>query len=112
MFSTTLNTCVSRQGRRLSPYPNHASAEQGALLALLKYKSRMVPYRCTHCSSWHLTPANRHTPCHYCESCGKQAYESEVCAERRARLLEQEKRTWLRVYECPHGDGWHLTSRL
>jgi hypothetical protein len=26
--------------------------------------------------------------------------------------LEREQETLLRVYECPYGEGWHLTSKL
>jgi hypothetical protein len=60
---------------------------------------------------------HRRTPCHTCPHCTdshgqpKQAYESEDAAERRAEIILEERGVDLRVYECPYGEGWHLTSR-
>ena len=110
MFNINSSTCVNSRGKPRRVYPDRSSAEEGAGYALSAYGNRMVPYRCCHCSSWHLCPTGRHTPSFYCSACSKQAYESEDAAERRARILEQERGTRLRVYECPHGEGWHLTS--
>lgn len=104
--------CLSSQGKPRRAYLNHQWAEQGARYALNTYGNRMVPYHCDQCGSWHLCAANRHTPGHYCQYCSKQAYVSENAAELRASILGQEKGSLLRVYECPHSDGWHLTSKL
>lgn len=111
MYSTITDACVSRRGKPRRAFPDRPSAEEGARHALAAYGNRMVPYRCDRCGAWHLCPADRHTPSHHCYSCSKQAYDSEEAAERRAHILEQERGTWLRVYVCPHGEGWHLTSR-
>lgn len=110
MFSTEPSNCLNSGGKPRRAYPDYCAAEEGACHALAAYDNRMVPYHCKHCGSWHLCPADRHTPNHYCQSCSKQAYNSEDAAKRRARILEQERGTRLRVYECPHGEGWHLTS--
>jgi len=111
MTEIKTKVCVGRHGKPLRCYPNLPAAEQGALFTLTKYQNRMVPYQCTECDSWHLAPAARHTPSHYCYSCGKESYETEAGAERRARIIEREQFISLRVYECPSWDGWHLTSR-
>lgn len=105
------STCLNAQGKPRRAYPNQQWAEEGARHALETYGNHMVPYHCDRCGSWHLCPANRHTPGHYCHGCSKQAYASEDAAERRALILEREQGTWLRVYECPYGEGWHLTSK-
>ena len=107
----THHNCLNRHGKPRHSYANKQSAEEGADYALKKYGKRMVPYRCNRCGSWHLSPIERHTPSHYCYECSKQAYSSESSAERRASILFREERVLLRVYECPYGEGWHLTSR-
>lgn len=111
MTEVKTNVCVSRHGKPLRCYPNLSAAEQGASFALAKYQNHMTPYQCKDCGAWHLAPVARHTPSRHCYSCGKEAYETEVGAERRARIIEREQHVWLRVYECPIWDGWHLTSR-
>ncbi len=75
------------------------------------YGNRMVPYHCDRCGQWHLCPAERHTPSTECHACSKRSYATEDGAERRAAILEKERGVYLRVYSCPYGDGWHLTSR-
>lgn len=113
MFSNLNNTdCLNREGRPRRNYLDQESASEGAHYALVAYGSRMVPYHCDRCGFWHLSPAERHTPGHRCHYCGKQAYDSEGAAERRADILGQERGTSLRVYQCPYGSGWHLTSRV
>lgn len=110
MTDVKTKVCVGRQGKPLRCYSNLSTAEQGASFVLAKHQNHMVPYHCTDCGEWHLAPAARHTPSHHCYSCGKEAYETEVGAERRANIIGQEQHIWLRVYECPVWDGWHLTS--
>lgn len=105
-------SCLNAQGKPRRAYLNRQWAEEGARHALETYGNRMVPYHCDQCESWHLCPANRHTPGHYCHYCSKQAYATENAAELRALILEREQGTLLRVYECPYGEGWHLTSKL
>lgn len=110
MFATTSSTCVSRRGTPRRAYPDRVSAEASANQALSAYGSCMVAYICALCGSWHLSPVDRHTPSHHCCACSKLAYESKDAAERRAWILGRERGVRLRVYECPHGEGWHLTS--
>lgn len=103
--------CISRGGTPLRAFHDKCSALAAASYATGRYGREMVPYRCDRCSAWHLCPADRHTPSHDCFACPKRSYETEGAAERRAAILEGEQGVWLRVYPCPHGDGWHLTSR-
>jgi len=103
--------CVSRRGTPLRAFNDRTSASDAASYATERYGRHMVPYRCDRCGSWHLCPADRHTPSHDCFACSKRSYETEEAAERRAAILEGEQGVWLRVYACPYGDGWHLTSR-
>lgn len=110
MTYATMSTCKNRLGKARRAFPDRASAEEGARYVFSTYGNRMVPYRCNSCGDWHLCPEDRHTPGHHCDACSKQAYATERAAERRAYILERERGVWLRVYECPHGEGWHLTS--
>lgn len=111
MYSNNPKGCVNGRGEPRRAYPNRASAEEGAEYVLRRYSNRMEPYRCDRCGDWHLCPAERHTPSHACYACSKQAYESATAAENRARIIQSERGVRLRVYECPHYVGWHLTSR-
>lgn len=102
---------MSRRGTPLRAFDDESSAKHAARHSLVSHGSQMLPYRCDRCGRWHLCDAKRHTPSHECTACQKQAYETEECAERRAEILREERRVNLRVYACPYGEGWHLTSR-
>jgi hypothetical protein len=71
-------------------------------------------YLSTHPST-HRRPAPS-GPC--CSSCTgadggpKRTYTSEAEAKSTAAFLELKRHVWLRVYTCPHGEGWHLTSQI
>lgn len=110
MVSSNAGGCISRRGTPLRAYHDLTSASDAARHVLGLHGRSMSPYRCDRCRHWHLCPTERHTPGSYCDACGKQAYKSEIGAERRAAILAREKRVDLRVYPCPCGDGWHLTS--
>lgn len=111
MAVQTSGACIGANGKPRKVYFDRLTADRGADHVLVLHKARVVPYLCGACNCWHLTPAERHTPSHECRYCPKQSYESESSAERRAALRHREGGTSLRVYECPHGDGWHLTSK-
>lgn len=76
--------CIGAVSQKpLKAYESELEAEQAAEYVLTEYKRKMVPYKCSKCGDWHLTPQGRLTPsrtCPYCiDSYGapKQAYESE-----------------------------------
>ncbi|MFZ4580350.1 MAG: hypothetical protein ACOYOB_18355 [Myxococcota bacterium] len=110
-------TCIGKAtGKPLATYDSEGSAQQGADHARAAYRHEMTPYACRRCDGWHLAPTERHTPsstCHDCSSADgtpKQAYVSEAAAVMRARILFKERGVSLEVYECPYGNGWHLTK--
>jgi hypothetical protein len=51
----------------------------------------------------------------HCETCGKEAYSSEISARRRLRRIQRHNRVWkkspTRVYHSKACGCWHLTSR-
>jgi hypothetical protein len=49
--------------------------------------------------------------CHGRDGQPKRSYDSEVQAKQVASVVEMRRAVTLRVYECPHGTGWHLTSQ-
>ncbi len=110
MYASQSQSCVTRSGKPRKGYYSSDDAEDGADYVFKRYKKRMVPYLCENCGDWHLCPAKRHTPSQHCDPCSKQAYESKQAAERREKILVAERGIWLFIYECPHKNGWHLTS--
>jgi hypothetical protein len=110
MHASEYSPCVTRSGKPRRGYYDLASAEDGVDYVMDRYGKDMVPYLCENCDEWHLCPAKRHTPSQHCDPCAKQLYESEQAARRRGRILQSERRISLRLYKCPKGNGWHLTS--
>lgn len=110
-------TCKGNHGGFLEEYFSESEAFDAAGYVKSKYGNDVVPYKCEKCSLWHLSPKNRQTPgkvCPYCEDSSgdpKIAYETKEAAQRRADIIGEEKDISLFVYECEHGEGWHLTSQ-
>jgi len=111
-------TCVGKVSKKpLTEYRSEADAERGAAWARDAYGRDLSPYRCSRCNRWHLAPTSRRTPsydCGYCTGADgryKATYGSSEDAERRADILRDERGVDLRVYPCPHDDGWHLTKQ-
>jgi hypothetical protein len=109
-------TCFKKDGEPLSAYQSRIEAEDGAFFVRFNYGTDLIPYQCPTCSKWHLSPPARQTPskeCSYCiDSNGKkkELYESEESAHKRAEIIKIDRGTVLRVYKCPHNEGWHLTK--
>jgi hypothetical protein len=101
--------CTSqRTGVALSTFLSRVQAQLEADHIRHKRDKDLVPYKCDRCDGWHLCPRDRYTPSTRCEQCNKDLYEMEEYAERRAEILG----VGLRVYRCPYGYGWHLTSKV
>lgn len=108
------STCSSRTtGKPLMSYSTEHEASQQAEYSARAHQTTLSPYRCRQCDSWHLAPGKR--PPDYCCWCvgrdrqPKRSYTSEQAADEQAKRLPSCQR--LRAYECPRGDGWHLTSK-
>ncbi len=110
------NTCTGKvSGVPLTEYPDEGSARAGAEYASARHGRELVPYRCSRCSAWHLSPAGRQTPsrtsaCTDHSGRPKAAYDSRDDAERRAELVRDDGGPRVRAYSCGCG-SWHLTSR-
>lgn len=109
--------CVGKgSGQYVTEYDSLEEAQAGAEHVRARYGSDLVPYSCHRCGLWHLAPRDRRTPstpclyCHGADGRPKDAYDTPGDAERRADILYREQGLSLRVYECPHGQGWHLTK--
>jgi hypothetical protein len=60
----------------------------------------------------YLVGVSRGEKCPYCSGRNgeaKDVYVTQEVAEDMARHIESEHRIRLKVYPCPHSDGWHLT---
>lgn len=111
MYLSNAGACIGANGKPRKCYGDELSADIAAQHVLATHRKTVVSYSCRGCGAWHLTPKERYTPSHFCGQCGKKAYDAEHFAQLRAELREHEGAGPLRVYECPYGDGWHLTSR-
>lgn len=111
-------SCNARKtGRPLTEYDSKSEAKSAARYANQTYSGdKLIPYKCNKCGFWHLSPADRQTPSEACNRCRgadgtlKESYPTERDALRRAGLLRKEQGVKLSIYECEHGNGWHLTK--
>lgn len=102
-------------------YESLRDAKKAAVHAELKYGNIMVAYCCSVCPLWHIAPQSRQTisessafgcQCQAADGSFKTTYRQEVGATRRADIIWQEDRSvYLRAYQCPSGNGWHLSSK-
>lgn len=105
-------TCMSKStGKPLTEYYSELEAERSANIVQINRGNNLIPYRCNKCRYWHLAPKERHTPSRRCYYCGKDLYETQDAAEKRADILYIERGVQLRVYFCNYQYGWHLTSK-
>ena len=115
-MNSAINHCLSKvTGKPLKSFRSELEAEQGAKYVWERYRNEVVPYRCTDCGYWHLSPKKNHTPSRKCTCLGasgrpKALYRSREDAINRAEIIRQQTGRSLRVYECPHYSGWHLTK--
>jgi predicted RNA-binding Zn-ribbon protein involved in translation (DUF1610 family) len=105
------NTCFGSNGKPLSVYYSEHEAKEGAYHVKTQYRLNLSPYQCSRCGLWHLSPAERQTPSRDCIACGKRLYESKAAAQKRAGIIEDEQEIRLKVYRCPHQNGWHLSKQ-
>ena len=83
-------TCNGSNGEPLTEYPSEATASEAARHVWKQHRLDLVPYRCSHCHYWHLSPRSRNTPsdrCSFCTSSSgepKDSYHSKSDAIRRA----------------------------
>jgi hypothetical protein len=109
--------CFKKDGEPLSSYLSEDDAVGGADYVRTNFGNDLVPYKCSKCGYWHLSPKERHTPSKTCicpDSGGKpkELYATREDAERRAGIIAKEKGRRLKVYPCPYQAGWHLTKNL
>jgi len=99
------------RAKPIQEYDFKNEATQAAIHAERTYGTKLTPYLCDKCGNWHLSPTNRVTPSVECKFCHKQLYPTRQCAKTRANCIQKDRGVSLSVYQCPCGDGWHLTSK-
>lgn len=111
-------TCRGRSnGRPLMTYSGEAEAANQADYSARVHKTALRPYQCHTCGCWHLSPKPARPTFEACFKCvgrdrsSKIAYPTEGDANEAASRIGAHSAISLRAYECPYGDGWHLTSR-
>ena len=115
-LSCKSTTCYGKKsGQPLTEYESLSEATEGADHANRVHGSRwLMPYQCSNCGYYHLSPRERHTPSMLCVCVGatgepKQLFYEQSAALRRAEILRAEKGLRVSVYACEHGLGYHLT---
>ena len=111
-------SCTAKKtGRPLTEYDSKAEAKSAAKHTNATFGGNdLLAYKCDKCGFWHLSPSSRQTPSETCTRCRgadgvlKESYATERDALRRAGFLRKENGVKLNVYECEHGNGWHLTK--
>ncbi|MFT6915613.1 MAG: hypothetical protein ACJAWL_001923 [Motiliproteus sp.] len=110
-------TCFGKtSGEPLTEYDYDFEAESAAEYSKECYGNDLVPYHCSKCDRWHLSPKSRQTPSKKCEFCTagdgsyKDSYKTKADARTRSDILYDEQGISLKVYQCKHGNGWHLTK--
>lgn len=116
-------TCYgTTSGKPLTEYDTFEDAEDGAEYSYERYGSDLVPYQCSTCDYWHLSPRDRHTATtsttadveSYCGCVGSNGCTYQD-AKHRAQILYQETGARLKVYRCPDDNNenqiWHLTHQ-
>lgn len=114
MSSFDSSTCFKKDGTLLKVYYREIEAIEAIRYVKNKYGKEQVSYRCNKCGFWHLSPKERQTKnsiseCLDSNGKPKMAYETQEDAERRAKIIYDEKRIALRVYHCEECGKWHLT---
>lgn len=111
-------TCSSKKtGKPVMAYLTKAEAAKQAHYTQASHKIDLDAYQCKKCNLWHLAPKRLSISFNECWHCQgrdgrfKVTYPSEDIANERAEILGSKAYVHLRPYECPHGEGWHLTSR-
>lgn len=109
-------TCSGRSGQPLMAYTTPEEAQWAADYQTHCRAHPMQPYPCPRCGHWHLAPQGAPTPSAHCLFCTgsdgsqKTVYPTAEAARRQAQRIERERGIRCRVYRCPSGSGWHLTS--
>lgn len=110
------NTCFSSTGSPLSVYETYSEATESAQYQSSDGRTQLTPYQCDRCGKYHLKPAEFYckktkSTCSCTDHHGnkKDTYETRYDAEKMVKIREQAGVT-LYVYECPQGNGFHLTS--
>jgi len=108
------STCFKKNGEPYTEYPSEHEAAAGAAHVRREYGPDLTPFKCPNCGQWHLSPKDRQTPSRICPYCvdsrgiNKVLYETKEAAQRRAKIIKEERGVTLNVYICPHQHGWHL----
>ncbi|QMU56449.1 MAG: hypothetical protein GKS04_04780 [Candidatus Mycalebacterium zealandia] len=109
-------TCFRSDGEPLTEYGSRGEAQEGADYARAEFgNENLVPYSCETCGYFHIGPKDR-APNRTCPNCtgaegeNKDVYEAEIDAMRMVKM-KRKRGVVLSTYECPVGNGWHLTKR-
>ncbi|WP_462137277.1 hypothetical protein [Candidatus Mycalebacterium sp.] len=109
-------TCFRSDGEPLTEYGSRSEAQEGADYAKSNFGNEdLVPYSCETCGYFHIGPKDR-APNRTCEACTssegvtKDIYETERDAGRMVKM-KSKRGVILKTYECPVGNGWHLTKK-
>jgi hypothetical protein len=112
-----LGNCINPKTHRpREGFTDLSSAQSHSDYISEMYGNKMIPIKCDKCSEWHVVSKKHHTPSTTCDDCvdrkgnKKESYRTEAEAEKRAKIIQQQRNVDLDVYPCPYQNGWHLRS--
>lgn len=116
-MSVKSTTCSTHEGKPLSEYDDLFSAQDSADYENLRKPGlNFMPYKCSTCGKYHIRPKSFFItkvetvcPCFDSRGYSKESYPTKDEAQKVANIRAKSG-VYLRVYECPYGNGWHLTS--
>jgi len=110
------STCFSRTGNPLTEYDTVDEAQSSADYERERIGCDFAPYQCPKCGKFHLKPREffvqkltTRCSCSDVNGNAKDAYPTRAEAEKMAGIRAKAG-VHLSVYECPEGNGFHLTS--
>ena len=110
-----MSSCkILRTGAIMQSFSTKAAARRSAKRKKKKHR-KLVPYKCTYCSNWHLRTRKNDANYKKCKCRGhggklKRLYSELTNAEFTRDNIRKMRGKEVYLYECPHGPGWHLTG--
>ncbi len=112
-------SCISAYiGKPRSCYETYEQAQNSADYMKTVKRVDFYPYKCNQCGYYHLALKKdkinfRESGCFCTDSNGnrKNLYATYKDALKAKSKAEAKRNVELEIYECPEGEGWHLTHR-
>lgn len=122
-FPKKSTSCFSHDNKPLTNYLNEKDAQSGITFLSQKVPGQVfLSYKCPKCPYYHvkrdkddlfkLNKIESNCKCTDHDKGIKGKYATYQDAEKMKTILFNSKKLNLKIYQCPNGDGFHLTSHF